>query len=200
MERVMVKAGDAELECFSDGEGAAIILLPGGSLTVSYLSELADALAGAGFRAIRVNPRGAGSSTGPMQAVTLHDYAADVAGVIDQLDAAPAFVLGHAFGNRIARTVAADHPKAVRGVILVAAGGKVDPQPAVQKAMQTLFTPTASKSELRDAMAWMVGSPENAPSVWERFKEARAPGAAARESPRRGGASGGRRRAMPHTW
>jgi pimeloyl-ACP methyl ester carboxylesterase len=179
VERIMVKAGDAELECFSHGEGAAIIVLPGGSLAVSYLSELADALAAAGFRAIRVNPRGAGGSTGPMEGLTLHDYAADVAGVIDQLDVAPAFVLGHAFGNRIARTVAADRPEVVRGVILVAAGGKVEPQPAAQKALQTLFTPTASKSEVLDAMRWMVGSPENASSVWEGFKGSRAPGAAA---------------------
>jgi hypothetical protein len=33
----MVKVGDAELECFSHGEGMAIVMLPGGSLTVDYL-------------------------------------------------------------------------------------------------------------------------------------------------------------------
>jgi pimeloyl-ACP methyl ester carboxylesterase len=179
MERIMVKAGDVELECFSHGQGAAIVLLPGGSLAVTYLADLADALATAGCRAIRVNPRGAGGSTGPMNGLTLHDYAADVAAVIDELDVAPAFVLGHAFGNRIARTVAADRPQRVRGVILVSAGGKIDPQPAAQRALQTLFTPTASQSEVLDAMKWMVGSPQNASSVWERFKGSRAPGTAA---------------------
>jgi pimeloyl-ACP methyl ester carboxylesterase len=93
-------------------------------LTVDYLSDLAEAVAGAGFRAIRVTPRGAGTSTGPTDGLTLHDFAGDVAGVIQELDLAPGFVLGHAFGNRIARTVAADRPELVRGVILVAAGGK----------------------------------------------------------------------------
>jgi pimeloyl-ACP methyl ester carboxylesterase len=174
----MVKVGDAELECFSHGAGVAILLLPGGSLAVGYLSDLADALAAAGFRAIRVNPRGAGASTGPFEGMTLHDYAADVAGVVDELGIAPAFVLGHAYGNRIARTVAADRPDIVRGVILVAAGGQVAPGPEAQKALMTLFTPDASTSEVLEAMRWMVGSPENASSVWDRFKGDRAPGAA----------------------
>jgi pimeloyl-ACP methyl ester carboxylesterase len=114
-----------------------------------------------------------------MDGLTLHDYAADVAGVIEQLDAAPAYVLGHAYGNRVARTVAADRPDLVRGVVLVAAGGKVPPAPEAQQALATLFTPTATQDELLDAMRWMVGDPDNAAAVWERFKGDRAPGAAA---------------------
>lgn len=179
MDQLMVKVGDAELECFSHGDGVAIVMLPGGSLTVDYLSDLAEAVAGAGFRAIRVNPRGAGTSTGPTYGLTLHDFAGDVAGVIQELDLAPGFVLGHAFGNRIARTVAADRPELVRGVILVAAGGKVEPRPEAQQALATLFTPTASEAEVLEAMRWMVGAPENASTVWQRFKNSRAPAAAA---------------------
>ena len=179
MERIVVKANDVELECFSVGEGTPIVLLPGGSLTVDHLSGLADAIAAAGSRAISVDFRGAGDSVGPMEGLTLHDYAADVARVIEELDLAPAFVLGHAYGNRIARTVAADRPELVRGVILVAAGGKIDSRPRAQQALRTLFTPTASTSEVLDAMKWMVGSPESAAAVWETFKAARAPGAAA---------------------
>jgi pimeloyl-ACP methyl ester carboxylesterase len=174
-----VKVGDAALECFSDGQGVPVVLLPGGSLAVGYLADLADALVAAGLRAVRINPRGAGASTGPMDGLTLHDLAADVAGVIEALGLEPAFVLGHAFGNRVARTVAADRPELVRGVILVSAGGKVQGNPEAQRALTTLFTPTASPAEVLDAMKWMVGSPENAPSVWERFEDARAPAAAA---------------------
>jgi pimeloyl-ACP methyl ester carboxylesterase len=179
VERVLITVGAAKLECFSHGDGPAVVLLPGGSLSVGYLTDLADTLAASGLRAVRVNPRGAGDSTGPMEGLTLHDYATDVAGVIGELGLAPAFVLGHAYGNRIARTVAADRPDLVRGVILVAAGGKVDSRPEAQKALMTLFTPTASEAEVLDAMRWMVGDPDNAASVWERFKGDRAPGAAA---------------------
>lgn len=176
---VMVTVGDAKLECSITGAGPAIVLLPGGSLAVGYLGQLADALAEAGFRAIRINPRGAGESTGPAEGLTLHDYADDVAGVIAELEVAPAFVAGHAFGNRVARMVAADHPASVQGVILIAAGGKVDPGPEAQLALKTLFTPTATADEVLAAMQWMVGSPENAARVWEQFKDSRAPGAAA---------------------
>jgi pimeloyl-ACP methyl ester carboxylesterase len=177
-EQIMLKIGDAEIECFDHGQGVPVVLLPGGSLAVGYLSDLADALADAGFRAVRINPRGAGSSTGPMEGLTLHDFAADVAGVIEGLGLAPTFVLGHAFGNRVARTVAADRAELVRGVILVSAGGKVEPRPEAQRALVTLFTPTATESDVLDAMKWMVGSPENASSVWARFKDSRAPKAA----------------------
>jgi pimeloyl-ACP methyl ester carboxylesterase len=174
----MVAVGTSELECFSHGAGAAIILLPGGSLAVGYLADLAEVLSSSGFRAIRVNPRGAGASTGRMDGLTLHDYADDVAGVITALGVAPAAVLGHAFGNRVARMVAADHPGLVSSVILIAAGGKVEPRPEAQQALRTLFTPSASAAEIADAMTWMVGSPDNAARVWARFKDDRAPGAA----------------------
>ncbi|NPD06546.1 alpha/beta hydrolase [Nocardioides sp. zg-1308] len=179
VESTLVKVGEADIECFVHGTGRSIILLPGGSLSVGYLSDLASALAASGLCAVRLNPRGAGRSVGPMEDLTLHDYASDVAGVAQELGLAPTVVLGHAFGNRIARTVAADRPDLVRGVVLVSAGGKVEPVPEAQRALATLFTPTATEAEVVEAMRWMVGSPENAASVWERFKGDRAPGAAA---------------------
>jgi pimeloyl-ACP methyl ester carboxylesterase len=64
-------------------------------------------------------------------------------------------------------------------VILVA---QVDPRPEAQQALTTLFTSTASQTEVLDAMNWMVGSPKNASTVWERFKDARARSAAASQA------------------
>jgi pimeloyl-ACP methyl ester carboxylesterase len=178
MASTTVKVGEAEIECFVHGAGDTIVMLPGGSLAAGYLADLAEALASAGFQAVRINPRGAGASTGAMEGLTLHDFAADVAGVIEEVADGPALVLGHAFGNRIARTVAADRPDLVRGVILIAAGGKIDPSPEAQRALMTLFTPSASEADVLDAMRWMVGDPANAASVWERFKGDRAPATA----------------------
>jgi pimeloyl-ACP methyl ester carboxylesterase len=123
----MVKLADSNIEYFSEGKGEAVVLLPGGSLTVGYMEGLSHALAKAGYRAVRINFRGAGKSTGSGQGVTLHTLAADVAGVIQELKLGPANVAGHAFGNRVARTLAADHPELVHSVILFAAGGKVPP-------------------------------------------------------------------------
>jgi pimeloyl-ACP methyl ester carboxylesterase len=71
------------------------------------------ALAAAGYRVLRPQPRSIAGSTGPMTGVTLDDLADDVARVIATLGRGPAVVLGHAFGNFVARAVATDHPDTV---------------------------------------------------------------------------------------
>jgi hypothetical protein len=55
----------------------------------------------------------------------------------------------------------------------------VEPRPEAQRALVTLFTPTASETDVLDALQWMVGSPEDASRVWQRFENSRAPAAAA---------------------
>ena len=47
-------------------------------------ADLSRRLAAAGYRALRPQPRGIGASGGPMEDITLHDYADDVSAVIDQ--------------------------------------------------------------------------------------------------------------------
>ena len=100
------------------------MLLPSSSRDSEDFDAIAEQFADAGYRVLRPQPRGMCGSTGPMTGLTLHDYARDVATVIERLGAAPAFVLGHAFGQWIGRCVAADHPHLVRGVILAAAAAK----------------------------------------------------------------------------
>jgi pimeloyl-ACP methyl ester carboxylesterase len=174
----MVKLADSNIEYFSQGQGEAVVLLPGGSLTVSYMEGLAQALAEAGYRAVRINPRGAGRSTGSGNSVTLRTLAADVAGVIEALKLQPANVAGHAFGNRVARMLAADRPELVRSVILLAAGGKVAPKPPAERALQTIFNPKSSNAEVLVAMKYMVGNAADVGMVWKILKPARAPRAA----------------------
>ena len=183
VETGIVKLGDANIEYFSQGRGEAVVLLPGGSFDVGYLEPLAATLAGVGYRVVRINPRGAGKSTGPLvEAVTYHTFASDVAGVIHTLHLEPANVVGHAFGNRIARTLATDHPELVRSVVLLAAGGKVAPDPKAQQALAVIFNPTASEAEIMEAMKFMVGNPANSEQVWQAIKPSRAPNAAAAQA------------------
>jgi pimeloyl-ACP methyl ester carboxylesterase len=174
----IVKVGDADIQYFSQGEGAAVVLLPGGSLDVGYMEAIASALAKGGFRAVRINFRGAGKSTGPEDGITLHTLAGDVAGVIEALKLGPANVAGHAFGNRVARMLDADHPELVRSVILFAAGGKVAPAPAADQALKIIFTPGSPEAEVLEAMKYMVGNPANVQKVWQIIKPCRAPRAA----------------------
>lgn len=54
-------------------------------------------------------------------------------------DGASAHLVGHAFGNRVARVTATEHPDAVESVILLACGGAVRPQPDDAAALQAVF-------------------------------------------------------------
>ena len=62
-----------------------------------------------------------------MAGLTLHDFARDMAAVIRSEGGGPAVMVGHAFGNWVARMTAVDHPDLVRGVVIVAAAAKAYP-------------------------------------------------------------------------
>lgn len=175
----IVKLEESEIEYFSQAQGEVVVLLPGGSLAAGYLEKLAQELANAGYRAVRINPRRAGKSTGSEANITLHTFAADVAGVIEDLKLGRVHMAGHAFGNRVARMLAADQPQQVRSVVLLAAGGMVEPRAPVQHALNTIFNPAASEPQLFEAMKYMVGDPsdpaEDPAKAWQVLKPSLSP-------------------------
>jgi len=122
-----IEVGDATLECTLCGLGAPVVLLANAGCSTGYFDHLARALVTGGFQTISINMRGVGESRGSLDDATLHDLAADVAGVIEALGCGPAHLVGHAFGNRIARCLAVDQPPLVRSVTLLAAGGLIAP-------------------------------------------------------------------------
>src|SRR6201998_4593796 len=119
----MIDVGDATLECTVCGSGAPVVLLANAGCSTGYFDQLARALVTGGFQTISINMRGVGGSRGSLDGGTLHDLAGDVAGVIKAIGRGPAHLVGHAFGNRIARCLAVDQPPLVRTVTLLAAGG-----------------------------------------------------------------------------
>ena len=125
--RKVVPAGEARIEVIAEGEGPLLVLLPSSSRDSEDFDAIATAFAAAGLRVLRPQPRGMGASIGRMDGVTLHDFAADVASVIEADGGGPAVVLGHAFGQWVARTLASDRPDLVRGVVLAAAAAKTAP-------------------------------------------------------------------------
>ncbi len=173
-----VQVGEAMIEFLADGSGDTVVLIPGGGMDASYFDDFARILANAGFRAVAVNPRGAGESMGPMEGLTLHSFAADIAGVIEALNCAPAHVLGHAFGNRVARCLAVDRPELVRSVILLAAGGLIAPDAEAQAALQHWFRHDATASECLEAMQSMVADPSSAQRILRQVTRWPAVGAA----------------------
>ncbi|MFT4560439.1 MAG: pimeloyl-ACP methyl ester carboxylesterase [Gammaproteobacteria bacterium] len=125
--RQTLATDDGAIEFGTLGSGTPVLMLPGrGGSGIEQFLLLGRALAEAGFRAIALNPRGVGSSNGPLDNLSLRDLARDVAAVIDSL-AEPAHVIGRALGNRVARCVAADYPDQVISTCLISAGGLFPP-------------------------------------------------------------------------
>lgn len=126
--REMVTVGERLIETFVDGAGPDVLIIPSyGRDSGDDFEPFTAAVAGAGYRVLRPRPRGIGGSTGPMVDVVLDDLADDVAHVIDELGHGPAVVLGHAFGNFVARALATNHPEKVAAVVLAAAAGRTVP-------------------------------------------------------------------------
>jgi pimeloyl-ACP methyl ester carboxylesterase len=118
------------------GDGQPLVLLPGLGRPPTDLDALAGILVRAGYAVLLPEQRGIGASTGPLEGLTLHDLAADVAALLERWIDGPATIIGHAFGNRIARTLAADRPELVAAVVLLSCSGKVQPTLEIAEAIR----------------------------------------------------------------
>ncbi len=144
----------------------SVVMLPSLGRGSHDFDDLAPRVARTGYNVILPEPRGIGGSTGPLEGKTLHDVAADVARVIGQMASGPVILIGHAYGNRVARTVATDYPALVDRVILLAAGGLVPIRPEILEAMRGCMTPTLPREERLVHLAKAFFAPGNDPSVW----------------------------------
>ena len=104
----LVHYNDVQIDVVIDGNGPAVVLLPSLARDSDDYDELAEGLAANGFRVLRPKPRGIGRSTGPMAKVTLHDFARDIAETVKAHGNGKAVVVGHAFGNWVARMTATE--------------------------------------------------------------------------------------------
>ncbi len=161
-----IAASHASIRVRTQGAGPALVLLPGLGRPAEDLDPLARRLVEAGYRTIQPDPRGCGGSTGPLDGLTLHDLAQDVAAVIVASGEVPVAIVGHAFGNRIARTVAADRPELVRTVLLLGCSGKVQPSPEIAEAIRLAQAPGTDPATRAVAVqdAWFA--PGRDTSVW----------------------------------
>ncbi len=164
---IMVTHGDARLEVLTQGAGPPIVLLPSLGRGAHDFDAIAPKLAGAGYRVLRPQPRGIGESRGPWDGVKLEDLAADIAAVIENEGNGPAFVVGHAFGNRVARTLATLRPEVVCATGLVAANVGHNPSPPDVRAAIRLSADVAAPDDARiKAMQFVFFAPGNDASVW----------------------------------
>lgn len=166
MESVGIQVEGGVLDVALTGDGPPVVFVPSLGRGRADFERLADDCAGAGFRCARHQPRGIGSTTAPLAGITFGRLAADVAAVIDHLDAGPAVVVGHAFGNRVARMTATEYPDHVRGVALLACGGVVEPAPEVMAALLGVFDESLSPERHLDHVRTAFFAYGNDATVW----------------------------------
>jgi pimeloyl-ACP methyl ester carboxylesterase len=168
--REVIHRDDVAIEVISEGSGPVIVLLPSLGRDSEEFDPVAERLAAAGFRVLRPQPRGYERSVGPMQHVTLHDFARDVAAVIQHDNAqhnidVPAILAGHAFGHFVAKMTAVDFPKLVRAVILIGAAQK-QPDPEVQKSVAIASDPSQPEAERLKHLKLVFFAAGNDPKPW----------------------------------
>lgn len=174
VERRVVSRGNIDIEVLSQGAGPVIVLLPSLGRSGEDYEAVAAMLASRGFRVVRPQPRGIGRSKGPMDGLNMHDLAADVASVVESENTGSVVVVGHAFGNFVARQLAADRPDLVRGVVLAAASsGKVPPGstekpigPEIRQAIDGPSDMSLPESKRLEYLRIAFFAAGNDPSVW----------------------------------
>ncbi|WP_354674751.1 alpha/beta fold hydrolase [Cupriavidus alkaliphilus] len=168
------RSASISIEVYELGTGPTIVLLPSLGRGATDMLELAEPLSSAGYRVLCPEPRGNGRSTGPLADKTLHDWAEDIAAVIEHAGQAPVVIVGHAHGNWIARTVASDRPDLVRALVLLAgSAGKVPkgvdavPIPPEVRAQIERCGDTALPDPVRlESLRAVFFAPGNDPEPW----------------------------------
>ncbi len=138
-----------------------VVLLPSLGRGASDFDDLAARLAERGYRPIALDP------PAPTPAAEdLHDLATRVVAAIDEAGGDRVHLVGHAFGNRLARTVTADHPDRVRSLTLLAAGGLVELEPDIARSLVACFDEDLPADVHLDHVARAFFAPGNDPTVW----------------------------------
>lgn len=163
--RHTVSRDNVTIDVIDEGAGPLMVLLPSSGRDSEDYDPIAAGLAEAGFRVLRPQPRGAGASTGPMENLTLHDFAGDVALAIEDADGGPAIIVGHAFGNWVARMTAVDHPELVHGVVIAAAASKDYPKELLV-SLRNAGNESLPEEERLEALRTAFFAPGNDPSSW----------------------------------
>ncbi len=164
----IISTGPVSIETYVDGDGNGpdVVVLPSyGRDGGEDFDPFSAALAEAGYRVLRPQPRGTARSAGPMTGVTIDDLGDDVASVIGRLGHGPAVILGHAYGNFVARTVATNHPGKARAVILAAASTRAVP-PEINNAPFVAGDPALPEEKRLAALRLAFFAPGHDASVW----------------------------------
>jgi pimeloyl-ACP methyl ester carboxylesterase len=162
----MVARPRGQIETMVEGAGPTVLMIASLGRPAADFNDLSARLVQAGYRTVRFNASGIGRSTGPMKGVSLVDLAVDAAAVVQATGDGPVAVIGHAFGQRVARMLATERPELVSRVVMLAAGGKAPMLPGAREALLDCFKPELSPEQHLNAVRLAFFAPGNDPSVW----------------------------------
>jgi pimeloyl-ACP methyl ester carboxylesterase len=118
--------------------GPWVALQPGGRRALAGVRSLAEKIAEAGNRVLIYDRRNCGASGIAFEGDSENEvWAEDLLALLQQLDAAPAFIGGSSSGCRLALLLALRHPAAVRGLLLWRVTGGAY---AAQRLAQNYYT------------------------------------------------------------
>ncbi len=157
--------GAVQIEVLVEGRGPALVLLPSSQRDSLDFDPVAERIAAAGYTVLRPQPRGMAGSHGPLEGLSLHTLAEDVARVIHRLGGGRALVAGHAYGHFVARVAALNHPAQVRGVAVLAGAARVFP-PGLSLALDTAADATRPRAERLAALQTAFFAPGNDATAW----------------------------------
>lgn len=145
-------------------DGRTIALIPSLGRSRHDFDVIVPSLVDAGLRVVTLELPGVGGRPDLAEDATLHDLAADVAEAIQELNG-PVDLLGHAFGSRIARCVAVNHPSSVQSLTLLSAGGLIDPGPALHRRRKVALL-SEDPTERLAALEEVFFAPASDATVW----------------------------------
>lgn len=153
---------------YLNGKGPQILLSPSLGREASDFNELVASLTNNGYSTITIDPHGVNGANIPSKA-TLSEFATAVSSNLTSSPARPTILVGHAFGNRVARMTAHQDPENVRAVILLAAGGQVPMEPKAEQSLKNIFNPLRSyKSRMKDVEYAFFADGNEVPAYWKR--------------------------------
>ena len=152
------------------GAGRPLVLLHGGMMSIEALGPLLPALAET-RRVIAVELEGHGRTADLDRPLSARQMAEDVAGLIEQLGAAPADICGYSLGGITALRLAARRPDLVRKLVLISIVASNEGYYPATMAGWSHFSPqTFAGSPWVQAYAETAPHPEHWPVFIEKMK------------------------------
>jgi pimeloyl-ACP methyl ester carboxylesterase len=166
---LLTPQSDVTLDVIVDGEDGLppVVLLPAFIRGSGDFDDVAERIANAGYLVLRPQPRGMDASRGPLENLTLHVLADDVATTIRELgNGQRAIVVGHAFGHYVARITDRDHPELVRGIVIAAGVQRYPDTSSPIVSLDRAPDESLSRDERLDHLYRAYFAPRSDASVW----------------------------------